>query len=81
MVDPSEAEKIKIPLMMLASGDEPKDDVEKFEKSLTGEKHVETFEDQVHGWMTARADLDDQRAKAEYERGYSALLTWFQKYV
>lgn len=81
MVDPADAENIKIPLMMLASGDESKEDVEKFEKNLKGDKHVETFGDQVHGWMAARADLDDARVKAEYERGYSALLSWFQKYV
>jgi len=81
MVDPSEAETIKIPLMMLASGDEPKDDIAKFESNLTGEKHVEIFEDQVHGWMAARADLKDERIKSEYERGYSALVTWFHKYV
>jgi len=81
MVDPSEAEKIRIPLMMLASGDESKEDVEKFEKNLQGEKHVEIFGDQIHGWMAARADLSDQKVKAEYERGYSVLLSWFQKYV
>jgi hypothetical protein len=49
MVDPSEAEGIKIPLAMLASGDEPADDVKKFEANLTGEKHVEIFGDQIHG--------------------------------
>lgn len=50
MVDPSEAEKIKIPLCFLASGDEPAEDVKKFEANLTGEKYVETFPDQIHGW-------------------------------
>lgn len=49
MVDPKEAEGIKIPLAMLASGDEPEEDVKKFEANLKGEKHVETFKDQVHG--------------------------------
>ncbi len=50
MVDPSDAENIKIPLCLLASKDEPKEDVEKFEKNLKGEKYVETFGDQIHGW-------------------------------
>ena len=48
MVDPSDAEKIKIPICMLASGDEDKEAVAKFEKALTGKKYVETFQDQVH---------------------------------
>jgi len=81
MVDPSEAEGIKIPLALLASKDEPKEDVEKFEKNLKGEKHVEIFGDQIHGWMAARADLDDSRVKEEYERGYKTLLEFFAKYL
>jgi len=81
MVDPSEAEGIKIPLCMLASKDEPKEDVEKFEGNLKGEKHVEIFGDQIHGFMAARADLEDKRVKEEYERGYKTLLEFFAKYL
>lgn len=54
MVDPEEAKGIKIPLCMLASGDENPEDVEKFKDNLSVDKHVETFKDQVHGWMAAR---------------------------
>jgi len=81
MVDPSDATNIKIPLCMLASGDEPAEDVKKFEANLNGEKHVEIFADQIHGWMAARADLDDGRVKAEYERGYKTLLEFFAKHL
>ncbi|KAH8654471.1 dienelactone hydrolase family protein-like protein [Tricladium varicosporioides] len=81
MVDPSEAEGIKIPLCMLASKDEPEADVEKFKANLKGEKHVEIFGDQIHGWMAARADLEDSRVKEEYERGYKTLVEFFAKYL
>ncbi|KAL9044871.1 MAG: hypothetical protein Q9214_002023 [Letrouitia sp. 1 TL-2023] len=54
MVDPGDAKDITIPLCMLASGDENPKDVDAFEKALTVPKHVETFGDQVHGWMAAR---------------------------
>jgi len=81
MVDPAEAENIKIPLCMLASGDEPKADVEKFEKNLKGDKLVEIFGDQIHGWMAARSDLENPRVKSEYERGYKTLLEFFGKYL
>ena len=81
MVDPSEAEGIKIPLCMLASKDEPAEDVKKFEANLKGEKHVEIFQDQIHGWMAARGDLDDAKVKKEYERGYSTLLGFFGKHL
>jgi len=50
MVDPSEAENIKIPLAMLASKDESAEDIKKFENNLTAAKHVEIFGDQIHGW-------------------------------
>ena len=50
MVDPNDASGIKIPLCLLASKDEPEEDVKKFEKNLTAAKHVETFGDQIHGW-------------------------------
>lgn len=81
MVDPSEATSIKIPLCMLASKDEPAEDVKKFENNLTGEKHVEIFSDQIHGWMGARGDLADKRCKEEYERGYRTVLEFMGKYV
>ncbi len=48
MVDPADAEKIKIPICILASGDEDAEAVSKFEKALTVQKHVETYKDQVH---------------------------------
>jgi hypothetical protein len=50
MVDPADAENIKIPLCLLASGDEDAGDVKKFEANLKGEKYVETYRDQIHGW-------------------------------
>lgn len=69
--------RIKIPLAMLASKDEPAEDVEKFEKALTGPKHVEIFKDQIHGWMAARSNLKDNRVQEEYTRGYKTVLTFF----
>lgn len=49
-----DAKGIKIPVCVLASKDENPSDVKAFEEALTGKKHVETFADQVHGWMGAR---------------------------
>lgn len=54
MVVAKDAEEIKIPVCVLASKDENPADVKAFEEALTGKKHVETFGDQVHGWMGAR---------------------------
>lgn len=79
MVDPAEAATIKVPFIMLASGEEPEDKVKEFEDKLQVPKHVEIFKDQVHGWMAARADLSVQRVKDEYIRGYKTVLDFFAK--
>lgn len=79
MVDPADAKDVKVPFIMLASGDEPPEDVKKFEDTLTVPKHVETFDDQIHGWMAARADLSQDRVKAEYQRGYKTVVEFFGK--
>ncbi|KKY37623.1 putative dienelactone hydrolase family protein [Diaporthe ampelina] len=80
MVDPKDAENIKVPLIMLASKDEDAGDVKKFEAALTGPKHVEIFDDQIHGWMAARSDLTDKRVQEEYTRGYKTVLNFFAKH-
>jgi len=80
MVSAADAESIKIPLCMLASMDEPVDEVKKFEENLKAStKHVEIFGDQIHGWMGARSNLEDERVKSEYVRGYKTLLDFFAK--
>lgn len=81
MVDPADAKGIKIPLCMLASGDEDANAVKAFGENLTSGKHIETFGDQVHGWMAARGDLEDERVKKEYERGYQVLLDFYCKHL
>ena len=54
LVDAKDAATIRKPLCMLASGGENADDVKDFAAALKVPNHVETFEDQVHGWMAAR---------------------------
>lgn len=80
MIDPSDAEKIPVPYILLASGEEPADVVKEFESKLKVPHHVETFADQVHGWMAARADLSNLRVKEEYSRGYKIVLEFFAKH-
>lgn len=78
-IDASDAEKVKIPMMMLASKDEPVESVKGFDGALKGTKHVETFGDQIHGWMSARGHLGDDAVRKEYERGYALAVEFFDK--
>lgn len=82
MVDPADAKGVKVPLVMLASKEEDAAQVSAFEAALSSSvpKHVETFSDQVHGWMSARADLEDARVKEEFARGYKTVLDFFGKH-
>ncbi|KAI1472487.1 Alpha/Beta hydrolase protein [Daldinia caldariorum] len=81
MVDPADAANIKVPLALLASKDENPEDVKKFEQNLKVPKYVEIFGDQIHGWMAARSNLDDERVRAEYVRGYETVLKFLSKYL
>ena len=81
MVDANDAKNITIPVCLLASGDEPADEVQNWKEAHPGDNHVEIFKDQVHGWMAARGDLKNDRVKAEYERGYQTLLEFYRKYL
>ena len=56
MVDPTDAKDIAIPLCMLPSKDEDPKAVKAFGEALTVPNYIETFEDQIHGWMGARQD-------------------------
>ncbi|KAH8717069.1 hypothetical protein GQ44DRAFT_712818 [Phaeosphaeriaceae sp. PMI808] len=81
MVAADDAPGTAIPFIMLPSKDEPRDDVEKWQKGLKVPHQVEWFDDQVHGWMAARADLENERVKKEYERGYKLVLDFFHRYL
>ncbi|CAF9937029.1 MAG: hypothetical protein HETSPECPRED_010533 [Heterodermia speciosa] len=81
MVDPNDAKGISIPICMLPSGDEDQEAVKGFQEALNVPNYIETFPDQVHGWMAARGDLENEKVKKEYERGYSVLLDFFHKHL
>lgn len=79
MVDPSGADKMTVPYALLASMEEAPETIKEFESGLKVPHHVETFGDQLHGFMAARADLSDPRVKAECARAYQVLLDFFGK--
>jgi hypothetical protein len=80
LLDAADAAKVTIPMCVLGSKDEKAEDLEAFGHALKVEKHIERFDDQLHGWMSARADLEDERVKREYERGYKTVLGFFGKH-
>lgn len=81
MVDPNDAKNVTIPMAMLASKDENPKDVEAFGANLKVDHYVETFSTQIHGWMAARSNLEDEVVRKEYERGYKTALSFLQKHA
>jgi len=81
LIDSADAAQIVIPTCMLASGEENAEEVKMWSEALKVEKRVETFGDQVHGWMTARGDLEDEKVRKEYERGYGIFSEFLGKWV
>ncbi|KAB8336769.1 hypothetical protein FH972_021078 [Carpinus fangiana] len=81
MVDPADAPGVSIPFLMLPSKDEDEDAVSKWEAALKVPKKVQWFKNQIHGFMGARGDLSDPAVVADYEKGYQAVLTWFNQHL
>jgi len=81
MIAADDAPGVTIPYALLPSKDESKEDIEKWQKGLKVPHIVEWFDTQLHGWMSARGDLADEKVKSEYERGYKLLLDFFHKHM
>ncbi|KAL6252556.1 hypothetical protein RBB50_000275 [Rhinocladiella similis] len=79
-LDPEDAKSIAIPTMVLDSQGEEEQTIRDFMANLTGVKYRERF-DEIHGWMSARAKLDLDRPRKEYERGYELMLDFLQTHL
>ncbi|KAE8442689.1 hypothetical protein EG329_002934 [Mollisiaceae sp. DMI_Dod_QoI] len=83
-LEADDAKKIVIPHIVLASNGEDEKVVAEYKEILVGEGKphvVETYANMHHGWMGARAKLDDAENLKEYERGYNELAAFFDKYL
>jgi hypothetical protein len=56
-------------------------DVKAFASGLKVAGGVETFENQLHGWMSSRADLTTDQGRADYERGYKVAIEFLNEHV
>ena len=71
-LEKEDALNLTIPHLVLASPGEPAEIVKEYADIFaSGEKigEVETYSTMFHGWMGARADLQNEENVKEYERG------------
>ncbi|KAJ9137283.1 Dienelactone hydrolase family protein [Pleurostoma richardsiae] len=83
-LEAKDAEALTVPHICLASPGEPADVVAQYKEILsrpgkTG--HVETYGDMFHGWMGAKAKLNDEKNAKEFERGYRQVAEFLAKYI
>lgn len=87
---PGDAAKISIPTLMLLSKDElheaeraPFEDAFGTDvgdgKEVKNSSKIIEFGDMIHGWMSARADLEDEKAREGYKRGYEIVIEWLRE--
>ncbi|RDW68673.1 hypothetical protein BP5796_09330 [Coleophoma crateriformis] len=84
LLDTEDAKKVTVPMCILPSQDEvPKVIGEWFHNLILNnpESYLEYFDDQVHGWMTSRADFNDIHRYEEYLRGYRIIRTFFSRFL
>lgn len=62
-LDPEEAKSVTIPMALLAPTGEDKTVVKQYGENVHGEKHVEIFSSQIHGWMSARSVMPPHNRK------------------
>jgi hypothetical protein len=79
MIDAADAANVIIPMCVVGSEEEKAEVNSGFWECVEGWKHIERFGDQLHGWMSARGDLENECVKEEYERGYKTVLEFFGK--
>ena len=67
-----DAEKLVIPHIVLASKDEPVETVRAYSEIIKGNGKgglVDTYPSMWHGWMGARANLEEEESRDQYARG------------
>ncbi|KAF2478355.1 uncharacterized protein BDR25DRAFT_309120 [Lindgomyces ingoldianus] len=78
------AEKIIIPVLAIASKDEPEERVKRFMNELNPNisyKNYAIFPKMEHGWLSARGDLEKEEVKEAYEEGYKMMLDFFGEWM
>lgn len=84
MVDPKDAAGLTVPIANFPSKDEPKEDVDAFEKEVQAKPFASQsvfkhYSQNHHGWAAARADLKDKTNLDSFQDVYQRLADFFNK--
>lgn len=83
--DPSDVEKINVPLCLLPSQNEDMDIMNKIhagvEAKAPGKNFLKQYDTQPHGWCAARGDLKSEEGKTAFRDAYTDLSSFFKKHL
>ena len=77
----ADAKAMKIPHICLASPDEPANILKPYRDELPSHSEMELYSTMFHGWMGARANLEDQENAKEFNRGYKQVVSFFERWL
>lgn len=80
-VEAEVARQITIPVVVLCSKDETEEEWRPFRDSLQVPYRMNLYPDMVHGWMSARGDLEDEEVRRAFKQGYELVLEWFREHL
>lgn len=69
LLEVADAKAMSIPHICLVSPDEPVDILKPYEEALPANSELELYGTMFHGWMGARANLEDEENTREFIRG------------
>ncbi|KAK6357690.1 hypothetical protein TWF718_001998 [Orbilia javanica] len=72
---------ITIPHICLASKDEDPEKIANYKTALGERGYVDTFPENIHGWMGTKADLVDSQKRESFDKGYHQVSDFFRKYL
>ncbi|KAG8905803.1 hypothetical protein FRB99_008228 [Tulasnella sp. 403] len=83
MVSAADAENLQVPIGLFASGDEDREECDKFFKGVSQKPFATKsvfvyYQDMFHGWAAARGNLKDPDNLKQYEDVYKRLSNFFK---
>lgn len=73
------AETVERPILALCSKDEPENTYAHFKPHVKSEFKAIHFDEMVHGWMSARADLYKVDVQKQFQQGYGLVAEFFNQ--
>ncbi|KGO40374.1 Dienelactone hydrolase [Penicillium expansum] len=81
LLDIADARRMAIPHICLVSPDEPADILNPYKEALPDHSEFELYGTMFHGWMGARANLEDEKNLLEFTRGYKQVAAFFKRWL